>query len=48
MAIADVKSTLTVTSYSPAPVSPRIVTSQSSTDINFHPVIYTLAVGYSF
>ncbi len=48
VAIADVKSTLTVTSYSPAQVSPRIVTSQSSTDINFHPVIYTLAVGYSF
>ncbi len=48
VAIADVKSTLTVTSYSPAQVTPRIVTSQSSTDINFHPVIYTLAVGYSF
>ena len=48
VAIADVKSTLTVTSYAPSGTGPSIVTSQSSTDINFHPVIYTLAVGYSF
>lgn len=48
VAIADIESTLTVTSYSPASTNPRIVTAQSSTDINFHPVVYTLAVGYSF
>lgn len=46
VAMADVQSNLTSTSYSP--VNPSVITSQSKTHINFHPVIYTLAVGYSF
>jgi Outer membrane protein W len=46
VAIADVQSDLTSTSYSP--VNPSLITSQGKTHINFHPVVYTLAVGYSF
>jgi outer membrane protein len=46
IAVADVKSDLTSTSYSP--VNPAVITSQAKTRINFHPVVYTLAVGYSF
>ncbi len=46
IAVADVKSNLTSTSYSP--VNPSVITSQAKTRINFHPVIYTLALGYSF
>ena len=46
VAVADVQSNLTSTSYSP--VNPSVITSQAKTRINFHPIIYTLAVGYSF
>ena len=46
VAVADVQSNLTSTSYSP--VNPSVITSQAKTHINFHPIIYTLAVGYSF
>jgi outer membrane protein len=46
VAVADVQSDLTSTSYSP--VNPSVITSQAKTHINFHPIIYTLAVGYSF
>lgn len=45
VAIADVQSDLTSTSYVP---NTSIISSQGKTHINFHPVIYTLAVGYSF
>lgn len=46
IAAADVQSDLTTTSYSPS--NPSLITSQSKTHINFHPIVYTLAVGYSF
>lgn len=46
VAYADVKSTLTSTSYSP--IMPGLITSQASTPIDFRPLLYTLAVGYSF
>ncbi|MGA8010229.1 MAG: OmpW family outer membrane protein [Thiomonas sp.] len=46
VAVADVQSDLTTTSFSP--VNPSIITSQAKTHINFHPIVYTLAVGYSF
>ncbi len=46
LAVADVKSDLTSTSYSP--VNPAVITSQAKTRINFRPVVYTLALGYSF
>ncbi|MHB0920678.1 MAG: OmpW/AlkL family protein [Thiomonas delicata] len=46
IAMADVQSDLTTTSYSPS--NPSLITSQSKTHINFHPIVYTLAVGYSF
>ncbi|OIQ86419.1 outer membrane protein W precursor [mine drainage metagenome] len=46
IAVADVQSDLTTTSYSPS--NPSLITSQSKTHINFHPIVYTLAVGYSF
>lgn len=44
--VAQVRSNLTSTSYSP--INPSVITSQASTRIDFHPVVYTLAVGYSF
>lgn len=46
IAVADVKSDLTSTSYSP--VNPAVITSQAKTRINFHPIVYSVAVGYSF
>ncbi len=46
LGIADVNSDLTSTSYSP--INPTLITSQGKTTIHFHPVVYTLALGYSF
>lgn len=46
VAIADVQSNLTSTSFSP--VNPSVITSQAKAHINFHPIVYTLALGYSF
>ncbi|MGC8506869.1 MAG: OmpW/AlkL family protein [Thiomonas sp.] len=50
IAYADVRSDLTTTSYQNAQPesSVRVITSQAKTTIKFNPVIYTLAVGYSF
>ena len=46
IAVADVQSDLTSTSFSP--INPAVITSQAKTHINFHPIVYTVAVGYSF
>ncbi len=46
LGIADVNSNLTSTSYSP--LNPSLITSQGKTTIHFHPVVYTVALGYSF
>lgn len=46
VSIADVNSDLTSTSYSP--LNPTLITSQGKTTIHFHPMVYTLALGYSF
>jgi outer membrane protein len=46
LAIADVSSNLTSTSYSP--LTPSLVTSQARTHIDFHPLLGTVALGYSF
>lgn len=46
LAYADVGSTLTSTSYSP--LKPGLITSRASTPIDFRPLLFTLAVGYSF
>ncbi len=46
VAVADVQSDLTSTSYSP--INPSLITSQAKTHINFHPIVYTVALGYSF
>lgn len=45
VAYSDVRSTLTSTSYTR---DRSVITSQASTNIKFNPVVYTLAVGYSF
>lgn len=45
IAYADVRSDLTSTSYTP---DRSVITSQAKTTIKFNPVIYTLAIGYSF
>ncbi len=45
IAIADVQSDMTSTTYVPGT---SIVTMQGKTHINFHPVVYTAAIGYSF
>ncbi|WP_449369485.1 OmpW/AlkL family protein [Thiomonas sp.] len=45
IAYADVRSDLTSTSYTP---DRAVITSQATTRIKFNPVVYTLAVGYSF
>ena len=46
IAIADVESDLTATTY--LRNSSSVVVMQGKTHINFHPVVYTLAIGYSF
>jgi outer membrane protein len=46
IAIADVQSDLTSTTYLRNGSS--VVVMQGKTHINFHPVVYTLAIGYSF
>lgn len=45
IAYADVRSDLTSTSYTP---DRSVITSQAKTTIKFNPVVYTLAIGYSF
>jgi outer membrane protein len=45
IAYADVRSDLTSTSYTP---DGSVITSQAKTTIKFNPVVYTLAIGYSF
>ncbi len=45
VAIADVQSDMTATTYVPGT---SIVSMQGKTHINFHPIVYSLALGYSF
>ncbi|OIQ77752.1 outer membrane protein W precursor [mine drainage metagenome] len=46
IAVADVQSDLTATTYLRG--SSSVVVMQGKSHINFHPVVYTVAIGYSF
>ena len=46
IAVADVQSDLTATTFLRG--SSSVVVMQGKTHINFHPIVYTVAIGYSF